>query len=358
MRLPAFKVEQWMTDYEGQAIYNLTDTCVKALSFKELKFDQKELVLDYGAITGDQKTKELILSMYQKGTVNQITTAHGCLEANELVLLTLLEQGDHVITFTPGYQQFVDVPLSIGCQVTTIECFEKDGWLPNLNEVKESIQDNTKMIILNNPNNPTGALLNKEMLHQLIHMCKEKKILIFCDEVYRSDVSLPSISDLYEYGIATSSLSKSFGLAGLRYGWIKSNKEIIDCINNRRDYSMISTGPLSDALAQCALNQKEKWLQRGKQFIQKNKEIVSSWVEKDSRFHVVLPETGTVCFLGYTMDIDSQSLALELLKEGIFFVPGSCFNAEGYLRLGLGQDSSMISTGLEKLSQWADQRIG
>ena len=357
MRLPVFKVEQWMTDYENQAIYNLTDTCIQAHSLSELQLD-KDIVLDYGSITGDIKTKECILSMYETGDINSITTTHGCLEANELVMMTLLEKGDHVITFTPGYQQFIEFPKMLGCEVSCISCFEKENWMPNLEKVKEAITGSTTMVILNNPNNPTGAYLDRDMLETLIEICREKKIYIFCDEVYRCDLSQASISDLYEYGVSTSSLSKAFGLAGLRFGWIKANQEIINRINQVRDYTMISTGPLSDAFAKCALEKKGKFLKDGQAIIQKNKEIVSKWLEKDSRFHVVLPKTGTVCFLGYDFDIDSQTLSRELLKEGIFFVPGSCFEASRYLRLGLGQESTKLEIGLEKLSQWVDDYNG
>ena len=114
MRLPDFKVEQWMNDYENDAIYNMTDTCVKSLTLQELldleDFDFSNLILDYGQVTGDIELKKEILSLYEHGTIDNITTAQGCLQANELVMNTLLEKGDEVISVVPGYQQFVDVP--------------------------------------------------------------------------------------------------------------------------------------------------------------------------------------------------------------------------------------------------------
>lgn len=151
MRLPDFKVEQWMNDYENDAVYNLTDTCVKALTLQELldleSLDFKGLTLDYGQITGDIDLKKAILTLYKHGTVDNVTTAQGCLLANELVMNTLLEKEDEVITVVPGYQQFVDIPRSIGCKVHEIELYESD-WQVDIESFEQYINSNTKMIRL------------------------------------------------------------------------------------------------------------------------------------------------------------------------------------------------------------------
>lgn len=230
MRLPDFKVEQWMNDYENDAIYNLTDTCVKALTLQELldleSLDFKDLTLDYGQITGDIDLKKAILTLYKHGTVDNVTTAQGCLQANELVMNTLLEEEDEVITVSPGYQQFVDIPRSIGCKVHEIELYESD-WQVDIESFEQYINSNTKMIILNNPSNPTGTEYSKQFLMCLIDLCRVNDIYILCDEVYRGLNDELSISDIYEKGISTSSLSKVFSLAGLRLGWVKANGDVI-----------------------------------------------------------------------------------------------------------------------------------
>lgn len=275
MRLPDFKVEQWMNDYENDAIYNMTDTCVKALTLKELldceDFDFNELTLDYGQITGDVELKKEILSLYASGTIDNITTAQGCLQANELVMNTLLEKGD---------------------------------------------------------------------------------------EVYRGVNQEVSISDIYENGISTSSLSKVFSLAGLRFGWIKANEYVIHQINIRRDYSMISTGPLVDKLGWIALKHKDELILRAKNIISTNKNIVREWLKENPRFECVLPSGGTVCFLKYYFDLKSEIFAKLLLAEkGVFFVPGSCFDKEYYFRLGLAQDSKLFKFGLDELSNFVDEHL-
>ena len=179
MKINDFKVEQWMNDHEKKAIYNLTDTCVKACTWQELmeRVDiDPDLGLDYGDITGSEAVKQAILSLYTTHDLKSLTMFHGCLEANQHVMDTLLEPKDHIITYTPGYQQFWDYPRSLGVDATLLALKEEMGWMPNIDELKESIRSNTKMIILNNPNNPTGTMFPRSFMEPLIQICKEKGI--------------------------------------------------------------------------------------------------------------------------------------------------------------------------------------
>jgi aspartate/methionine/tyrosine aminotransferase len=358
MKLKHFEVEQWMTQYEHRAVYNMTDTSIQPLSLKDLlKFSPllENLRLDYGEITGDERLKKEILSLYSSGALENVTMAAGCSQANELVIQTLLQPGDHVISFTPGYQQFYDLPASLGCGYSLIECDGSSGWKPDLKQVEACLKDETKMILINSPNNPTGYCWKQQELEELVKMVQNRKIYILCDEVYRSynENEPMSISDLYEHGIATGSLSKMFSLSGLRTGWIKAEKEVIDQINYRRDYSLISTGPLTDELACTALKNKDWILQRNQRVLSENKQILQNWLLENSLFSCTIPEHGSVCFLEYHFDMPSKELALNLLEEeGVFFVPGFCFEKEGCLRLGLGQNPKIFKKGLKILSLW------
>lgn len=362
MKINEFKVEQWMTKYEGYAKYNLTDTCAKSFSLRNLlnlgKLNEDEIILDYGAITGDDELRTEILKLYTTGTLDNVTVTQGCSQANDIVIDTLLEPDDHVISFSPGYQQYFELPALLNCDVDIIATKEENQWIPDIEEILHTIRDNTKMIIFNNPNNPTGFCLDDEYFCELINACRDKRIYILCDEVYK-DWSNPenhSISDLYEFGISTSSLSKYFGLAGLRIGWVKANTDVIDAINIRRDYSIISTGQLIDTLAKNALRNKESILKSTNACIEENKKNLENWVKEHPKFHVCLPKEGTVCFLGYDHDISSEVLCETLLKEtGVFFVPGTCFDYDHYLRFGLAKDPEMIKEGLEIFGAFMEQ---
>ena len=364
MDIKVFKTEQWMTLYENEAQYNLTDTCVLPMSFKELiDFDQNpgldDTILSYGEIPGDYLLRKQICKLYKKADIDNIITTPGCLKANESVMMALLEKGDTVLTFVPGYQQFVDLPITLGCNVITLKYYEDNGWLPDFDEIKYCFsKHNIKMVIINSPNKPTGTFWNMNMLIELIELCRKNNSYILCDEVYRGlDIDQEhSVADMYEYGISTSSLSKVYSLPGLRLGWINANKEIIDDLLIWRDYSFISTGPLIDYLGLLALENRKKIIKRNTMIINKNKSIVEKFVKNNDAFELVMPKYGTVGFLKYNYDISSEKLAKCILdKYKVFFVPGSCFDEEYHLRLGFTNSTSTTSEGLLLLKQYLDE---
>lgn len=359
MRLPDFEVEQWMNDYEGKAVYNLTDTSVSPLTFKELADLEPDLlssvVMDYGEIPGDPRLRRQILQMYQDQRQETLTLSQGCLQGNEMVLETLLEPGDHVITFVPGYAQFYDYPQTLGCTVSTLPLCPED-WSMDFEAIEAELQAHpqTRMIIVNHPSNPTGASLSLEEMHRLVHLCRAYGVYMLCDEVYKRPEA-PSFSDLYEKAVVTGSLSKLYGLSGLRFGWIKGDPDVIHQITVRRDYTIISTGPLKDALALSALLHQEELLDRGQRIIRSNQQIVRDWLEDNPLFSCVMPACCTVAFLQYHKDIPSKELCQSLLRDtGIFFVPGSCFGYEGYLRLGFGQKHTDLRAVLDTLQRYVE----
>lgn len=369
MKINEFKVETWMTDHENDCKYNLTETCVSSMSLNELQEYVDEdisstimnMVLDYGPIIGSSRLKQAILSLYESGTEENIAIAHGAINANELVMMSLLNEGDHVISLFPSYQQMYDFPKSLGCEVSFIDLDENKNWIPTLEDFKQTMKKNTKMICLNLPNNPTGTILPFHFMKEIINLAKEYECYILCDEIYRgvntkTGKLSPSWSDYYEKAIVTQSLSKVFSFAGLRLGWIKGPKNVIEDINYRRDYHIISSGPLNDYLGALVLENKDALLKRSLDICQKNKELLSQWLEKEPLVSCVIPEEGTVCFLKYEIDMPSHEFCEKLQKEtGIFFVPGSAFGIEYHLRFGFTHEYEYVKQGLELFSKWLDQ---
>lgn len=369
MKINEFKVETWMTDHENDCQYNLTETCVSSLSLSELQQFVDENIMetlmsmkmDYGPIVGSQRLKKAILSLYEKGNEENITVTHGAINANELVLISLLDPGDHVISLFPTYQQMYDFPRSLGCDVSLIHLNEEQGWMPSLDDFKKVMQKNTKMICLNSPNNPSGTTIPLSLMKDIIALARENDCYILCDEIYRgvdteNEVMFPSFSDYYEKAIVTQSLSKVFSFAGLRLGWIKGPKEVIDLINYRRDYHIISSGPMDDYLACLVLENKESILKRSIDICKQNKKILQKWLDQEPLVSCVIPRHGTVCFLHYHIDIPSKELCEKLQKEtGVFFVPGSAFDTEYHLRFGFTQDEKIIKEGLITFSNWLRQ---
>jgi aspartate/methionine/tyrosine aminotransferase len=367
MNLPEFLVETWMTDHENNCKYNLTDTCVECLSLKQLEEllnisivdDLMNIRLDYGPIVGSSRLKQAILSLYKNGNEDNLTMTTGTINANELVLMTLLEPNDHVVCLLPTYQQLYSFPLSLGCKVDYIQLKEENHWLASIDDFKKVVNENTKLICLNSPNNPTGSFIDEKLMKEIAELAKKYHCYILCDEVYRGTVNgilTPSFSDIYDQAIVTGSLSKVYSAAGLRLGWVKASEDIIQKINYRRDYHIISNGPIDDYLATIILENKEIILNRSEEIVLENKRYLKEWLAKEPHISCVIPTHGTVGFLKYDLDIPSFTFCEKLQNEtGVFFVPGACFDNENHLRFGFGNDPKMVKEGLSVFSKWLKQ---
>ncbi len=232
MKMERFLVEEWMNQYETNAQYNIAETCVDSVSLDELfalTHEDKQAFLDnlsqkrltYGAIEGLPELKAGIARLYQTVQSDEIVTTHGASGANHHVFYTAIEPGDHVIVLTPTYQQLYSIPESFGAEVECLHLEEKDGYLPNLDRLAQMVRSDTKMICINNPNNPTGALMPKEVLQQIVAIAKKVNAYVLCDEVYRhltqEDSESPSIVDLYEKGSRSVRCRRCFLLLGC--GW-------------------------------------------------------------------------------------------------------------------------------------------
>ena len=235
MDITPFRVEEWMNAYEEGAKYNIAETCVDSVSLDELfelagedknafltSFSSRRLT--YGDITGSVALKSGISELYKTASPDLIVPTHGAAGANHHVFCSLISPGDHVISIMPTYQQLYSIPESIGAEVSIMHLKKENGYLPDINELRSLMRKNTRMICINNPNNPTGALIPTALLKEIISIAEENDAYLLCDEVYRhltqEDIWCESVADLYQKGISVGSMSKVFSLAGLRMGWI------------------------------------------------------------------------------------------------------------------------------------------
>ncbi|USK82541.1 aminotransferase [Peribacillus frigoritolerans] len=369
MNIKTFAVEQWMNEYEVEAVYNIAETCVESLTVNELisidgtdpeKFlvDLGKNKLTYGHIEGSLDFRTLVSNQYQSLDADNVLVTNGAIGANFLLLYSLIQPGDHVIAVHPTYQQLYEVPTSFGATVDLLPLREENNYLPDLNELKSLVNEKTKMIIINNPNNPSGAIIEKEMLEEIVEIARSYDAYILCDEVYRKllqedDLVVPSIVDLYEKGISTSSMSKVLSLAGLRLGWIAGPKEVIYECFRHRDYTTISCGMLDDILAVHALKNYDKILDRNRKIIKENLTILDAWVEKEPLISYVKPRAGTTAMLKYDLPVSSEDFCIGLFKaNGAFLTPGSCFDIESHVRIGYACKTDVLEQGLQKVSEY------
>ena len=362
MKIDKFKVEEWFNKYESKAIYDLADTCVESLSINELLEITGEDIneissrkLNYGDIHGSDRLKNAICTLYEKQTPDNITITHGTIGANQLVMLSLIERGDKVVSIIPTYQQHYSIPKSIGAEVKLLYLKEENNWLPDLDELEKLVGNDTKIICMNNPNNPTGAVIPREMLKKITEIAQKSNAYILCDEVYRGlehngQIS-KSVADIYDKGISTGSVSKVFSLAGLRLGWIAGSKEVIDEVNHQREYNTISVGILDDYFATLAIENKDKIIKRNLSKILEGKKVLTDWLKKEPHCRCVIPQGGTTAFIGYNMRVNSSDLCRILQQDtGVMLLPGETMELDGYLRIGYGNNPDKLKQALNIFS--------
>ncbi|MEI2297125.1 aminotransferase [Ensifer sp. MJa1] len=368
MKIRDFGVEIWMNRYENHCEWNLAETCVESLTVAELlemagKMDSilSELLplkLTYGAIEGSERLRGLIAGLYAQQGIDNVVTTHGAIGANALVHETLVEPGNRVISVLPTYQQHYSIPESYGADTQILRLTEKTGFLPDLEELQRLATPGTKLIAINNPNNPTGALMDRAYLEKIVAIARAAGAWILCDEVYRGtdqkgDGLTASIADLYEKGISTGSMSKTFSLAGLRLGWIVAPRELIQAVSVHRDYNTISVGMLDDHFAAIALENKHKILARSQNITRTNLAILSDWVENEPLISWIKPQSGTTALLKYDLPMTSEAFCLQLLQRtGVMFTPGSAMDMEGCLRIGYANNESVLREGLRRVSEF------
>ena len=241
MHIKPFAVEQWMNAHETTATWNIAETCVDSLRVEELLAltgdgdavlrRLLDIKLTYGHISGSPELRAAIAALYGEriGPADVITT-NGAIGANFLVQFALVEPGDNVVCVRPTYQQLFSVPEALGAQVRLLSLREEDGYLPDVDELRRLVDDSTRLIVLNNPNNPTGALIDEPLLQEIVAVAREHGAWLHGDEVYRMlehapGSTPPSVADLYERGVSTGSMSKSYSLAGLRTGWVAGSPD-------------------------------------------------------------------------------------------------------------------------------------
>ena len=374
MKIDIFKVEEWMNEYEKYSRFDLGNTTVKNLSLDELfklsNTDKKEFLdnlctkkLGYGDIKGCPDLKNGISKLYKTIKPENIIPTIGAAGANHLVFYSLVEPEDRVISVIPTYQQLYSIPDSFGAEVKLLHLKKENNFLPDLKELKSLITQNTKLICINNPNNPTGALMNQALLQEIADIAQSINAYILSDEVYRglntTEDYTPSMADLYEKGISVCSMSKIFSLAGARLGWLASKDEnVIDLCLHHREYNMISCSILDEAISALALKNAQKITDRNKKIIKDCLEVLDDWVNKQPHFYYTKPAAGTTALMYYDFNMDSKHLCDRLAKEkGVFLTPGFCFEEKKCFRIGYCKSKEELEKGLEKISEFVMENI-
>lgn len=369
MKIKPFAVEEWMNAWEVGAKYNIAETCVDSISMNDLfeltGEDKTEFLnrlcarrLSYGDIEGLPEFRKGVCGLYKTLNIENIVPTHGASGANHHVFYSLISPGDRVVSIMPTYQQLYSIPESYGADVQILHLSKENNYLPDLEKLRRLVTPETKMICINNPNNPTGALMSEQLLREIVEIARSADAWILCDEVYRhlsqEDGWCPSIVDLYEKGISVSSMSKVFSLAGLRLGWIATHDmSVVKSCLSHRDYNLVSCGVFDEMLAAAALKHRDKLLERSRKIVRENLQILDDWVSSEPHVSYVKPKAGTTALVYYDLDIPSYEFCEEMYKKtGAFVTPGDCFEVPHSMRIGYAYGKQDLIAGLKAISEY------
>ena len=369
MKIKPFAVEEWMNAWEVGAKYNIAETCVDSISMNELfeltGEDKTEFLnrlcarrLSYGDIEGLPEFRKGVCGLYKTLNIENIVPTHGASGANHHVFYSMISPGDRVVSIMPTYQQLYSIPESYGADVQILHLSKENNYLPDLEKLRRLVTPETKMICINNPNNPTGALMSEQLLREIVEIARSADAWILCDEVYRhlsqEDGWCPSIVDLYEKGISVSSMSKVFSLAGLRLGWIATHDmSVVKSCLSHRDYNLVSCGVFDEMLAAAALKHSDKLLERSRKIVRENLQILDDWVSSEPHVSYVKPQAGTTALVYYDLDISSYEFCEEMYKKtGAFVTPGDCFEVPHSMRIGYAYGKQDLIDGLKAISEY------
>ena len=364
MKIPYFKMEHAQSQWENVVDYNLSASGVDALSFDELVSQEEfnEIVktkLGYLQTDGTSQLKEKICDIYPGAREKNVLVTTGLAEANYLLTWSTVEPGEEAVFMLPNYMQIAGLMRSFGANVKTFHLKEDLEWNPDPDELSSLITEDTKIISITNPNNPTGGQLSEDARQTIIDLAERADAWLFVDEVYQGaeldEIITPSFWGTYKKAVVTCGLSKAYGLPGLRAGWLVAPEDLVDKVWAYKDYTSICLSAVSDALAQIALRpeNRKKILTRTRRILKTNFPVLESWLNRqEGIFHCLPPKAGAIAFARYNLDINSTEL-VERLRErkSVLLCPGDHFEMDGYIRFGYGENKEYMVNALELVQE-------
>lgn len=374
MSFTPFEIEFIQSTWEKQIEFNLVESGVHPLRLAELlalpgsKLTLEELLdtqLNYPHVNGIPELRENIAHLYPfhnqtTAKAENVLVTVGASEANNLVMQTLMQPGDELLTQTPTYMQVWGMALNAGCPVKTFGLLPDDGWAVDIDALYSQLSRRTKIIAVCNPNNPTGYTMTEAEMDAIVDAADRVGAWILADEVYRGAERLreeetPSFFGRYGKVLCLGSLSKAYGLPGLRIGWVVGSSEMVEALWRRHEYTTVSTTILSNKLAAHALSPtiRPQLIQRTRQYVRKGFPVLEAWIqEQQGLFSYIPPQASAMTFIRYHMDINSTWLMEKLCHEASVFVgAGDAFGMDHYLRIAFGQDKSVLDEAFARISR-------
>ncbi len=353
MHIPENKIERFFAQYEFSVPFQLSCSDSEPITLPEL-LDMTDhelrnmwdtLWLGYTESQGHPLLRQQIAGFHTKIKPDDVVVC-AAMEGIFLSMNVLLNRNDHVIVTFPGYQALYEVARSVGCEVSMWTIHEEKGWQFDVAELAALIKPNTKLIVFNFPHNPTGALITRAQLDQIIDLARTRNLYLFSDEMYRyleynEQERLPSVSDLYERALSLSGTSKTIGMPGIRIGWLTTqDRDLLKRIMEFKDYTTICSSAPSELLALMGLRSHKTLVERSLSIIKKNITVCDQFFNKHGdRFSWHKPKAGSVAFARYLGKEGVTALSTQLmLKKGVTMLPSTVFDyGDHHFRIGTGR---------------------
>lgn len=352
MKIPPFKLERFFTRYEFAAPYLMCCSDCESMSVGDLVAMEpdasaalEQLWLGYTESQGDLRLRERIAALYEHIETDHILVYTGGEEPIFSVMNVLLNRGDHVIVHYPCYQSLWEIAGAIGCDVTPWKTSHESNWTLDLDTLRKHIRPTTKLVVINCPHNPTGYTMPKGEFQELVALSQKHGFIIFSDEVYRfleyrEEDRLPALCEIDDRGISLGVMSKSFGLAGLRIGWIATrNIPVLNELAAFKDYTTICNSAPGEFLATIALKHVNRIIVRNREIIRKNLSLLYDFFDDYAhRFSWIPPTAGPIAF-PRLMDGNIETFCRDLVERaGVLLLPGTVYDpGSNHFRIGFGR---------------------
>lgn len=365
MSFQNFDLEQYQSQFERTVEYNLADSSVQCMRLIELVDDAEaeELLhtnLFYPEVNGTALLRQRIAALYPGAMPENVLATVGASQANHMICSTLLKPGDEVVVISPGYRQVWGLAKNLGCRVKEVVLRPENQWKFDLDHLEALCTTETRLVSVVNPNNPTGTILSPEEMRRIVQICEKNHCWLHADEVYcgtelSAQTETPSFWGSYNKLICVNSLSKAYGLAGLRIGWAVAEPDVIEALWRRHEYAVIAASGPGMKLAEIALkrDKRQMLLRRQKKISRKGHAVLQDWIQSQKgAFSVVNPEATAIAFVRCHFDVPSVDLAEHIRKSrSVLIAPGSFLGAEHHLRMSVGYPEQTIKAALERIGQ-------
>jgi len=369
-----FELERLLAVWENRIEYNLSESGVHPMTVREL-LDLRggdtdaemarlaDVELNYPQVNGDPALREAIAALYPCATADNVLVTVGAIQANFGVLMSLTAAGDDVAVLQPNYQQFWGLTQNTGRILSTFSMKETQGWALDAQELAAAVKPSTKLVTVVNPNNPTGRIMPADERRAVVEAAAGAGAWLVADEVYAgaervTDEVTPTLYGDYERVVAIGSLSKAYGLPGLRLGWVVAPPEVVERVWAWQDYVTIASTKLANELGAIALSPdvRPQVLARTRACLRRGFETVERWAAGRDDIEVLPPDAAAVCFARYHKRTGSRELVMRLLREKSAFVcPGASFGLEHHLRISFGLPQEYVSRSLDRLGELLDE---